>query len=1094
MKILGSLTKNKTENSTEASLLNMRATLLLGTAFAAGIFAAPVAAQTASDQTPDDPPEIQTEEDEEDVEIADGSGPETVDSDRSITVVGSRLRNPVFTADQPIAIIDAETGALRGEGTVEELVRQSPLVTGSQQSDGQQSAVFIGGRATNGGNGINNVSLRGLGQERTLILLDGRRLTPSGTGGGVSTPDLAIIPSSIIQRVEILKDGASSIYGSDALAGIVDNRLVGPTNDSMITGLANVTEDGGGEFFQAAGRFSRDFGNAHFNIAAQYSRRERQRLRDRDFTDCRDIRLFDPVTDERLDIRDANGEIVCTANPFGSNNRFFLFRGGTGSFFDPASINARFAGLYIPDPDGTIIGPGQDELRAIIPEFARVGVQNLGRTSADQPTFGTAGGSFELTEQSQALLTQTSEFFLNSNAVNPFERFSVFVSGAIDLSDSVEFYGRALYSRSEFDTTSFRFLFQNLGGFHPSNTVGQRVRDATGGALFGALGFNLHLPFQQRTETDYVWLVGGFKGEFGDNLPVIGGWDWDIYANYGRSDAQATRNFTREDRVLATTGFTDIGCDTTLIREDLLEAGQTAQGLCDSIGGAIPWLSPRILSGSQFTPEEDAFLNGVETSDTLYEQVVVEGFLSGELAVPLLPQEASVALGFHFQHDSINDEPGPNSLASNNHNFSNSQPTRGDYTVKEVFGEIGLPLLEDAPGVELLQVTASGRFTDNNRVDDGGEFTYRFGGVWKPVNQVLFRANYGTSYRAPALFELFQGGTASFGAGDPCVNLQASTRPADEVANLTQNCGFFGIPIDFQPTLNVRTLNQGNDTGTLRPETSTSLNLGVVLQPDFADLSFAVDYYEIRVEDQIGRIGAQAIINRCLVNQAFDSLADLENNQFCSLLQPRDADLNLTDVINGSINIAEQIGRGIDYSVRFRHDFGDFQLGFNGTVTQVLEDFINLDRDFVDPIEDDIDRTLLALRPEWTGQFNLSLTRGPLTLFWSTTYIGESDEFDFISTDPNSFINPDRTAQFFGPYRFLDEVRPDTVVEEYWEHTASVRYNFDNLGLTLIGGVANIFDEEPPQVGNQVQRVGTSASGPYDFRGRRFFVRATKRF
>lgn len=1063
----------------------VRSLLLLSTVMAAGLFASPLYAQ-----------EVQEPEEEEEVEVVDPNAEEDegANDDSVITVVGSRLRNPVFTSDQPIAVIDKEVGDLRGEGTLEELVRQSPLVTGSQQQDGQQSAVFIGGRSTLGGNGINSVSLRGLGQQRTLVLLDGRRLTPSGTRGGVSVPDLAIIPSSIISRVEILKDGASSIYGSDALAGIVDNRLVGPTNESMLTGLANITDKTGGEYYQVAGRFSRDFGNAHFNIAAQYDRRERQRIGDRDYTDCRDLRLFDPDTGEQLDNRDANGEIICKSNEFSSNNRFFIFRGGTGSFFDPNSINARFSGLYIPDPDGTIVGPGQDELRGILPEFARVGIQNLGRTSASQPTFGSAGGSHELTEQSDALLPQTSQFVLDSNALNPFERYSVFVEGAIDIGSSSEFYGRALYAHSEFEVNSYRFLFQNLGGLHPSNTVAERLRDATDGALFGSIGFNIHLPYFSKNETDYFWLVGGFRGEFGDDVPLFGGWDWDIFANYGRSDADYTTNFTREDRLLATTGFTDVGCDPSFINTDLLEAGQTAQGLCDSIGGAIPWLSPRILRDSTFTAEEDAFLNGTETGNTVYDQFVVEGFISGEVGLPLLSDDASVALGFHFQRDSIDDQPGPNSLADNNHNFSSAVPTKGDYTVKEVFGEIGLPLVEDQPGFELLQVTASGRYTHNNRVDDGGELTYRFGGSWKPINALMFRANYGTSYRAPALFELFQGQTVSFGAGDPCQNLQNSTRPQNEVDNLTQNCGLFGIGDDFQATENVRTLNQGNDTGTLLPETSTSLNLGAVLTPGFADLAFAIDYYEIRVEDQIGRLGAQTIINRCLVNQSFDTLDAFNSNQFCALLLPRDANNNLRDVINGSINISSQINRGIDYSVRFNHDFGSFRLGFTGTVTQILEDFIDLDRDFVAPFEDDFDRTLEALRPEWTGQFNLNIQRGPVTLFWSTTYIGKSDELPFLVGDPNGFVNEDGTAQYFGPYRYLDLVRPDTKVEEYWEHTVSARYNFEDLGLTVIGGVANVFDQEPPQVGNLVQRTGTSASGPYDYRGRRFFLRASKRF
>ena len=1010
----------------------------------------------------------------------------------TIVVTGSRLRNSAFSSDQPLQVLDAETAQLAGDATVEEMLRRSTLVTGSQQNDGQQSVVFIGGRASNGGNGANTISLRGLGQERTLVLLDGRRLTPSGTRGAVSAPDLSIIPSSIISRVDIIKDGVSSVYGSDAVAGIVNNQLVGPTDESMISINGSLTGAGGGESFQAAGRFSRKFSGGHINIAAQYDKRYALAIGDRDYTDCRDPLLYDPQTGERVDIRDSSGHVVCTS--FGNNNRFFFQRGGTGDLYDPTSINARYSGYYVNDSSGSIVGPGQGELRAILPEFARVGVPNLGIDPNAGTTVGSIAGNFDQVAASTALLPQTSDIIQRSNALNPIERYSAFLSGALDVSDSVEFYGRALLSHSETEVSSFRYLYEYLGGSHPSNTVAERIVEATDGALDGSLGFNIHRPFYSTTKTDYVWLVGGFRGTFGDALPVLSGWDWDIYANYGVSDASYTTNFTRQDRLDAVTGFGSTGCDASLINPDLLAAGQTAQGLCDSIGGAIPWLSPRILRDGQLTAAEEAFLEGTETGTTVYKQAVLEGYTSGEIAVPVLPQPISLALGFHFQYDKINDQPGPNSQAGNNHNFSNGQPTVGDSTVKEVFGEIGIPLLEDRPFFERLYVSASGRYTKNNRIDDGGKFTYRFSGAWSPVGALTLRANYGTSYRSPALFELFQGGDESFGASDPCANLQNSVRPEAELANLRQNCGYYGIGDDFQPTANVRSLDRGNDTGKLRPETSTALNLGVVFQPEFANFALAVDYFEIRVRDQISRIGSQAIIDRCLVDQTYSSLAELNDNEFCALMGERDADNNLTEVINGSINVAQQTSRGIDYTVRFTQDFGEYRLTLNATATQMLEDFYNRDPTIDDPVNNNIDRTLLALRPEWTGQFNASLNKGPLTLFWGATYIGPSDQLNYLLIDPNSGYQPDGTVQTYGAYRFLDPVHEDTHVEAYWEHTASIRYEFEDMGATATLGVANLFDQAPPQVGNSVERVGTSASGPYDFRGRRFFARLTKTF
>lgn len=1030
------------------------------------------------------------------VDDVDANDQNAVDEDvvDEVISVGSRLRNNAFSSDLPIQVFTAEVGELLGVGSTQELVRRSPLLSGSFQSDNQQNGSGLGGLVLDGGNGTNTLSLRGLGAERTLVLLDGKRLSPAGSRGSVSAPNISIIPSSIITRVEILKDGASSIYGSDAVAGIVDNRLVGATDEDFLTGLINLTEDGGAEFFQVSGRWSKTFDRGHLNVAGQVDKFQRLRIGDRDYTDCRDPLLTDPTTGERVDIRDANGETVCTA--FGSNNRFFFLRGGTGSFFDPTSINARFSGLYIPDPDGTIVGPGQAELRGIIPEFARVGINNLGRTALSDPFTGPAGGDFEQVAASNALLPQTSPFIQNANAQSPEDRYSVFISGAYDVSDSVEAYGQVLLSRVENEFNSFRFVYEYLGGLHPSNTVAERVRDETGGALFGSVGFNFLRPFDVKVNNNYLNAVAGLRGEFGEGIPVIGGWDWDVYAQHGISDADYTQNFTRQDRFDAVTGFTDVGCDPSLIRTEFLEPGETAQGLCDSIGGAIPFLSPRILRDGQLNDAELAFLDGEETGTTKYKQSIVEGFIGGEIASPLPAGDISLALGFHLQYDELNDQPGPNSVGGNNSNVFNSQPTNGDSALREVFGEIGIPLLEGTPGAERLYVTASGRFTDNTRVSDGGAFTYKVGAAWSPVNALKLRFNYGTSYRAPALFELFQGGSESFGFGDPCQNLDESLRPAEEIANLTQNCGLFGLGTDFIPTRNIRVINSGNNTGTLRPETSTSLNAGIVIQPEFADLAIAVDYFEIRIEDQIGRVGGQSIINRCLVEQAFSTIDEFNANQFCSLLVDRDADGNLFEVLNGSINIAEQISRGLDYTVQYSRDFGEYTFNFNGTVTHILEDFFNQDRDIFDPVNDDLDRTLFALRPKFTGDFTLSLNKGPFTAFWGTRWIGSSDRLEFELTDPGSGFNTDGSRQFFGAYRFLGPLAPDIRVERYLEHTLSFRYNLDS-GFRFNAGIQNLFDEEPPQVGGFGRfptRVGTSAAGPYDFRGRRYFLRVSKTF
>ncbi|MFC3121374.1 TonB-dependent receptor domain-containing protein [Agaribacter flavus] len=1005
-----------------------------------------------------------------------------------ISVVGSRLKNFAFDSDLPIQVLTSETGLLLGLESTQDLIRKSTLVSGSPQANDQTSVNAIGGSSQNGGNGTNTISLRGLGAERTLVLLNGRRLSPTGTRGGVSSPNISIVPSSIISRVEILKDGASSIYGSDAVAGVVDNRLIGRTEVDTISVQITPTEQGGGENFQLSGRISEEYENGYFNLAAQFDSRQQLALGDRDFTDCRDLRVFDPVSGAQLDNRDENGEVVCRG--FGTNNRFFIFRQGTGLFFDTDSINGRFGGLYVPDPDGTIIGPGQDELRAILPEFARVGIANLGVTDPAN-NIGANTGDFEAASASNAILPQTSPIILNSNATNPEERYSFFASGGYDLNDNHELYGQLLLSKVDTDINSFRFLFQNLGGAHPNNTVAERLRDATDNALSGAIGFNIIRPFFSQNQTKYANAVVGSKGTFGSGFGLLEDWDWDVYLQYGNSKAEYTSNFTRQDRLSAVTGFGNVACDPSQINVSLLPDGETAESICDGV--SIPFLSTRILRDGQLNAEEEAFLEGVETGTTKYEQYTFEGIVSGDL-FSLPAGEAALALGVHVRHDSFDDQPGANSQAGNNHNFSNGNPTVGTATLQEVFAEIGIPLLEDIFLIDRLNFIGSGRFTSNNRIDDGGEFTYKLGLGWHLHETAKFRFNKGTSYRTPALFELFQGGDDTFGPTDPCVNLENSNRPADELSIVTQNCSLFGIDDAFQTTENVRVLNQGNSTGTLLPETSEATNIGFVWQPKFADLAFSIDYFDIEIEDQISRIGGGAIIERCFVTQAFNTIVEFNNDPFCALLGERNERNELTQVINGSLNIASQTSRGYDFAVRYGKDFGEYHFSLDGQVTKIIEDFVDLDRDIDDPFNDDIDRTLLALRPEYTGNMNLSLKKDNLTLFWNVFYVGDSDQLDFQSLNPDSGFNEDGTIQFAAqPFRFLGPIHSDTKVESYFEHTASARYLIDN-SMQFTFGVSNIFDREPPQVGSFVNRVGTSAVGPYDFRGRKFFVRVTKVF
>lgn len=194
---------------------------------------------------------------------------ETRQSDDRIVVTGSRIRRDAFSADSPIEVFDADAAALQGSLDIADFLQSSTVAAGSPQVTAATSAQFV----QNGGLGAETLSLRGLGANRTLVLLNGRRAGPAGVRGGVSAFDLNVIPLSAIQRVEVLKDGASSVYGSDAVAGVV-NIITNNEDGGTFDAFASVPEAGAGLEFRINGSYGDSFERGRFRVTADYYRQE----------------------------------------------------------------------------------------------------------------------------------------------------------------------------------------------------------------------------------------------------------------------------------------------------------------------------------------------------------------------------------------------------------------------------------------------------------------------------------------------------------------------------------------------------------------------------------------------------------------------------------------------------------------------------------------------------------------------------------------------------------------------------------------------------------------------------------------------------
>lgn len=264
---------------------------LAGGVFAALLFAAPVFAQDAPPRSPDE-------------QDAEESAAELGD----VVVTGSRIPRNEFTSSSPVQVLTSERAEQRGLSDTAQLLQSSTLAAGSPQVNSTISSAFV----TDGGPGSATISLRGLGANRTLVLLNGRRAGPAGTRGGVSAFDLNVIPQSAINRIDVLKDGASSIYGSDAVAGVVNLITERARDGGEMAAFASVPFEQGGEQYNLSASYGKTFDRGYINFSGDYYRQEELTAGDRDYLNCRNQYVFEPGTRNRADrIDPRTGEPTC---------------------------------------------------------------------------------------------------------------------------------------------------------------------------------------------------------------------------------------------------------------------------------------------------------------------------------------------------------------------------------------------------------------------------------------------------------------------------------------------------------------------------------------------------------------------------------------------------------------------------------------------------------------------------------------------------------------------------------------------------------------------------------------------------------------
>ncbi len=982
-----------------------------------------------------------------------------------LVVTGSRIRRTEFNSAQPLTILTNESANLRGVANTAQILQTAP-----QGATAQQINNNFTGFVTTGGNGANTISLKGLGAQRTLTLINGRRAGPAGVGGTVGPFDLNTIPASLIDRIEILSGGASSIYGSDAIAGVVN--IFTQQNDDRLKMdvFTSVPFRSGGEEHRASLSKGWTFDRGHLTIAGEFYKSRGLQFKDRDYLECPVDYVSNPDTRERIDLVDpATGAYKCintlTGIYISGANRYIADPTVTADGFNLNGFRRVNANLAAVNAD---INPNMAGLQPVYAQFVP---ECAGQNVPGSVTAACSAARLAFALGTQARQPTDSPLQGYRHAVSPVERMTFFSAGAYDLTESVQVYGELLYNRRESAQRSVRQLGPTIAAANPTNPFNAVNNPAYNNGPYGPRGATtvapiFVLPITRDQQVDYVRGVIGFNGELPSTLPVIGEWTWDIYGQYSKSTGKYGQEFIYLDRLNAVSGAAQ--CNQSLV---VLSAN--APNATCPVG--INLNKVATVSGSYLTPEEYNFLNGYETGRTEYIHQYVEGTISGDLF--RLPAGAvGAALGFQLRKESLDDLPGFNSRNSNYSGSAAAGITKGEDTIKEVFGELEVPLLRDAPLAQNLSLNLSGRYSDYESY--GSSKTYRANATWNITPWIALRGSQGTSFRAPALYELYLGASTSFlgQLNDPCYQYGSA---GDLTDRQRANCAALGIqPNSTHGSAGSFTIFAQGGEGYLKAEKSKSWSVGVVFTPTFADLNVALDYTRVRINDQVDRFGAANILDEC-----FDS-PNFPTDPYCTLIT-RNLDAasptfgEVLTVNDAYLNVARQWNHSLDLNVNYRRDLGDLgALTFGGQFTWILEWYEQLGED-----SDPIKNNGFTGYPDFAATMNLAYQKNDWTVTWSTQmYSKTSDVDDSISGFGTDIIT------------FRDQrAYVKRHLEFHAQHDLSVRRRFgEDLALTV--GVNNLFDEQPPYYssGGSSRFANMRLTSQYDIIGRRAFFQLQK--
>ena len=980
----------------------------------------------------------------------------------AIVITGSRIVRPNLDSNSPVAVVSGAETVQNADITLDTFLNTLPQVNPAGTTTSNNP----------GNGGQSNIDLRGLGANRNLILVDGRRPMVSASN---QTVDLNTIPQGLIERIEVTTGGAGAAYGADAIAGVVNIILKDDFEGvDLRANYSNSIPQTDAREYQISGTIGGNFADNRGNFALSVEYAERQGL----------IKAQ----------RDFASQATSTTGSFPTGSLLDSSLNG----YDPAVVNAIFTAYGVPagqlprpnqlgfNSDGTLFGVGTFNDPRDVVNF------RYAADSAANPN-----------------LNYFPDFYsYNFDIVNilvlPLERYSAFTRGNYKINDSFEVFVQGAYTNYKSATalaptpvsTGIVNTTSTASGLNARSALvapGQRitgfvvpvtnpflqaspdlvalVNSRTGddplltgtGAAEGVrigyrfLGTGLR---EQKLENEVIQGLAGLRGE------IAPGWRYEAYYSWGKTviDQSATGNVNVQ-RV-----------------QELLEAPDGGVSLC--AGGFNPFgIQP-------FSQDCVDFVDEVGVTKTTFTQKIAQAYVTGELA-ELPAGTLSVAFGaekrdFRYEFD-------PGALFGPIAGFNTSTPDLGTNSFLDFFGEALIPLVKDAPWADSLELSLTARhsksdFNDiQNGIDGSPSNDWAYGGTltWSPVRELRFRASYQHSVRAPNFGELFSGGGSFPQIFDPCSNnSNFRATGGTDARDLCTATGVSGTTVNtFVATPGAQAFITVTGNPNLKPEQSDAFTAGFV----FNALGFtgSLDYYNIKISDTIFNPDVNEIIASCYgyndINPSLDaaspycgSLFRSNNNIVGIFLPPElggDASGYFQAVNQGSVKTS-----GIDFQLGYNlpTEFvgPESSINFNLMVNYLFDFKVTglggLTTDYAGTASY-FGAGLGTSFPEWKGTMNVgwSLSK-ELSLHTRVRYIDAME-----NRAARQYIG----ETFTGP-------------ESVWYFDFAVQGQVENMTLRL--GLNNAFDRKPPTYAPNVQS-GTDPS-TYDVIGRRAYVSARLKF